>query len=84
MLGGYLFIGMITGDYTSSITDSVLGLLGISVGTGIQIAAWTVVLGAIFIRQVYRDLAMPEFGANLLALMGISPGTYLGLKITSE
>jgi hypothetical protein len=27
---------------------------------------------------------MPEFGTNLLALMGISSGTYLGLKITAE
>jgi hypothetical protein len=139
VLGGYLFIGLITGDYTSSITDSVLGLLGISVGTAIgasiidlspsrsaaaplvvppdqpvapparlpaatsgkwwldilsdsngvnfhrfQIAAWTVVLGTVFIQQVFRDLAMPEFGTNLLALMGISSGTYLGLKITAE
>jgi len=153
ILASYLFIGLITGDYTTSITDSVLALMGISVGTTIgssiidnnptrtsaaaaaapaapvvagaggapvvaggavapaattatattghwwkdilmdqdgvnfhrfQMAAWTFVLGIVFLRQVYNELAMPEFNANLLALIGISSGTYLGLKITSE
>jgi hypothetical protein len=46
-----------------------------------QMMAWTVVLGIIFGSQVYRDLAMPQFSETLLALMGISAGTYLGLKI---
>jgi len=46
-----------------------------------QMMAWTVVLGIIFGSQVYRDLAMPQFSQTLLALMGISAGTYLGLKI---
>jgi hypothetical protein len=27
------------------------------------------------------DLAMPEFSATLLGLMGLSAGTYVGLKI---
>ena len=45
-----------------------------------QIAAWTVVLGAIFARSVLQDLAMPEFNATLLGLMGISSGTYIGFK----
>jgi hypothetical protein len=27
---------------------------------------------------------MPEFGATLLALMGISAGTYLGFKIPEK
>lgn len=130
VIGGYLFIGLTTGDYASSITDSVLGLMGISAGTAIgaslidmpsradanagpvqpvvappttghwyldilsdgtginfhryQIFAWTIVLGVIYIHQVYRDLAMPDFSASLLAMMGISSGTYLGLKITTE
>jgi hypothetical protein len=129
ILASYLFIGLITGDYTTSITDSVLALMGISAGTAIgsslidnnptrlpagssavavaaattgrwwkdilmdeegvnfhrfQMVAWTSVLGIIFLRQVYNELAMPEFNPALLALIGISSGTYLGLKITSE
>jgi hypothetical protein len=46
----------------------------------VQIAAWTVVLGIIFARSVYQDLAMPQFDATLLGLMGISNGTYIGFK----
>ena len=46
--------------------------------------AWTVVLGIIFAGNVYRDLAMPDFSTTLLALMGISAGTYLGLKIPED
>jgi hypothetical protein len=47
-------------------------------------AAWTLVLGIVFLRQVYNELAMPEFSPSLLMLIGISSGTYLGLKVTSE
>ncbi|MEM7483464.1 MAG: hypothetical protein AAF481_20080 [Acidobacteriota bacterium] len=46
-----------------------------------QIAAWTLVLAVVFAAHVYRDLAMPQFSETLLALMGISSGTYLGLKV---
>src|SRR6185369_34142 len=46
-----------------------------------QIVIWTVVLGTLFVYGVYRDLTMPEFSGTLLALMGISSGTYLGFKI---
>lgn len=177
VLASYLFIGMITGDFSSTITTTVLGLIGISAGTVVssamidaskntpaaaatnaaaiqetqtrinqldqdvaaanqalqanpgdadaatqrslstqekeqresqlkklknqsenllldilsdangvsfhrfQIAAWTLVLGIIFISQVYRVLAMPEFNGSLLALLGISAGTFVGLKI---
>jgi hypothetical protein len=49
-----------------------------------QMAAWTLVLGIVFLRQVYNELAMPEFSPSLLMLIGISSGTYLGLKVTSE
>jgi hypothetical protein len=45
-----------------------------------QIAAWTIVLGGIFVRSVLQDLAMPDFNATLLGLMGISSGTYIGFK----
>jgi hypothetical protein len=49
-----------------------------------QMVAWTLVLGVIFVHDVYVDLAMPTFNATLLGLLGISSGTYLGLKATSE
>ena len=146
ILASYLFIGIITGDYGSTITSTVLGLMGISAGTAIgssvidaapvrsaaaaaaaaavavpgvppalpvaaappavtkgswwldilsderggvnfhrfQMASWTLVLGIVFIQQVYRSLAMPDFDATLLGLLGISAGTYLGLKTTTE
>jgi hypothetical protein len=49
-----------------------------------QIIGWTLVLGFIFVASVARDLTMPEFNGTLLALMGISSGTYLGFKMPSS
>src|SRR6185369_642987 len=46
-----------------------------------QMLIWTIVLGALFCIGVYQSLAMPNFSTTLLALMGISSGTYLGFKI---
>lgn len=46
-----------------------------------QIAVWTLVLSIIFIIEVYQNLAMPEFNTTLMGMMGLSAGTYLGLKI---
>jgi hypothetical protein len=46
-----------------------------------QIFAWTVVLSIIFIKEVYENLAMPTFNTTLMGLLGLSAGTYLGLKI---
>jgi hypothetical protein len=40
------------------------------------------VLAFIFAVAVTRVLAMPDFDDTLLALQGLSAGTYLGLKIT--
>lgn len=180
ILAGYLFIGMVTGDFSTSITPTCLILMGISAGTAVgsafidaskdtpetarlqaaakqklsndvqrlisdvptaesvvkqnpsdpkaeeilaakqvelanklsqlhkagnesqfflqdilsdangvnfhrfQMLAWTIVLGIIFVGNVYRDLAMPDFNTTLLSLMGISAGTYLGLKIPED
>jgi hypothetical protein len=123
ILASYLFIGMITGDYSSTITGTVLVLAGISSGTTLgavaidagdkaakltgpvaprttgnwlqdilsdasgvsfhrfQMAVWTLVLGIVFVTNVYRELAMPVFSETLLGLLGISAGTYLGMKI---
>jgi len=49
-----------------------------------QIFSWTVTLIIIFITKVCNDLSMPDFDSNLLALMGISSGTYLGFKLPSK
>ena len=46
-----------------------------------QILIWTIVLGIMFVANVYNQLAMPQFSATLLGLLGISAGTYVGLKI---
>jgi hypothetical protein len=47
----------------------------------LQVVVWTLILGIIFLMSVLWDLSMPEFNATLLALMGISSGTYLGFKL---
>ncbi len=46
-----------------------------------QVVVWTLVLGGIFLYSVLWDLTMPEFSATMLALMGISSGTYIGFKL---
>jgi hypothetical protein len=43
-------------------------------------AAWTLILAIVFVISVWNNLAMPDFGATLLGLMGISSGTYIGFK----
>jgi hypothetical protein len=47
----------------------------------LQLFAWTLVLGIIFVDSVYEGLQMPQFNPTLLGLMGISSGTYLGFKV---
>lgn len=165
ILASYLFIGVITGDFNTTITTTVLGLFGISAGTAVgsavlnsskntetnrqkklneadsleaeaqnvtataesqmslqeqeekeaktekvkklrgittgfitdiltdkdgisfhrfQAAALSIVLGFIFIYQVYATLAMPEFSGTLLTLLLISSGTYLGFKLPQK
>ena len=46
-----------------------------------QMLAWSLVLGIVFVTDVYHGLAMPDFSSTLLGLMGLSAGTYVGLKI---
>src|SRR5262245_55257311 len=45
-----------------------------------QIVAWSLVLGGVFLYSVLWDLTMPQFNSTLLALMGVSSGTYIGFK----
>jgi hypothetical protein len=49
-----------------------------------QMFVWTIVCGIIFVFSVYRQLAMPQYNETLLALMGISSGTYLGFMYAEK
>lgn len=46
-----------------------------------QMLAWTLVLAIVFINGVIIDYAMPIFTKELLGLMGISSGVYVGFKL---
>jgi hypothetical protein len=46
----------------------------------IQIIAWTVVLGFVFIVRIFTKLSIPDFNPTLLGLLGLSAGTYVGFK----
>ena len=50
----------------------------------LQMAVWTIILGLLFIHSVYTRLSMPEFSSTLLALQGMTAGTYLGFKIPEK
>ena len=63
--------------------DLVSDVSGVSLHR-FQMFIWTLVLGVIFVGSVYKNLAMPEFSATLLGLMGISSGTYLGFKVPEK
>jgi len=50
----------------------------------VQVAVWTLLLLGIFISSVADTLTMPQFDPILLALMGISGGTYVGFKLPEK
>lgn len=50
----------------------------------LQCAVWTLVMGYIFISSTICSLTMPEFSNTLLALLGISNGTYVALKVPEK
>lgn len=49
-----------------------------------QVVAWTIFIGLVFVRSVVHVMSMPEFPETLLVLMGISNGVYLGFKIPEQ
>jgi hypothetical protein len=49
-----------------------------------QLLVWTIVLGIVFCASVYKNLAMPQFNDTMLALMGITSGTYIGFKFPEQ
>jgi hypothetical protein len=46
----------------------------------LQVVVWTVLLGAVFVREVWTSLALPDFDNNLLALLVVSGGLYVFSK----
>lgn len=50
----------------------------------LQMLVWTFVLGLIFLYSVWKSLSMPDFSATLLALQGLTAGTYLGFKFPEK
>jgi len=65
----------------SFVTDILSDANGINLHR-FQMAAWTLVLGVVFVMQVFRELSMPMFDETLLGLMGLSSATYIALKTT--
>lgn len=49
-----------------------------------QMAAWTLILGAIFIWSLFSKLSFPALDANLLVLIGFINGNYLGFKFPEK
>jgi hypothetical protein len=50
----------------------------------LQMVVWTLILTSIFWYTVWFEVGMPEFSPTLLALMGLSSGTYLGFKFPEK
>jgi hypothetical protein len=50
----------------------------------LQIVVWTLILGVVFLAEIYRSFRLPEFDSNLLILMGISGVTYVGFKFNEK
>jgi hypothetical protein len=50
----------------------------------LQMFTWTIILGILFVFSVWTRLSMPEFSTTLLALQGLTAGTYLGFKIPEK
>jgi hypothetical protein len=67
----------------SFLRDVLSDAQGISIQR-FQMFVWTLILGLIFCASVYKSLDMPEFSPTLLALLGISNGTYLGFKFPEK
>jgi len=65
------------------LTDLLSDASGISIQR-FQVFTWTLILGLIFCVSVYKTLEMPQFSPTLLALMGISSGTYLAFKFPEK
>ncbi|WP_367871598.1 hypothetical protein [Luteolibacter sp. Populi] len=61
------------------LTDILSDKSGVSLPR-LQMLVWTLVLGCVFLVELWKYKEMPTFGDPLLYLMGISSGVYLGFK----
>lgn len=50
----------------------------------LQSAVWTSIIAFIFIAAAYREIEMPDFSEQVLAILGISAGTYLALSFKKQ
>ena len=50
----------------------------------VQAFAWTLILGIVVVKSVYANLSLPPLDGNLLTLMGISSGLYVGFKFPEQ
>ena len=50
----------------------------------LQMLLWMALFGVVFVSSVYDNLAMPKFSGSLLALIGISAGTYVGFELLGK
>jgi hypothetical protein len=50
----------------------------------LQSAVWTLVIGVIFFGTVYRGVEMPDFDSRVLAILGISAGTYIAFTFKKQ
>ncbi|WP_213776947.1 hypothetical protein [Caballeronia sp. dw_276] len=48
----------------------------------VQMLIFTIVVGLMFLNQVFTTCSMPRFDINTLLLLGISGATYIGFKTT--
>jgi hypothetical protein len=67
-------------DFFSDITTSAEG----ASLHRLQFIFWTLALAVVFVVTVWNTLAMPDFDATLLGLMGLTSGTYVGLKVPEK
>ncbi len=75
-------------DYPSEgfFRDLISDEKGVSIHR-LQNVIWTIIVGALYIATVYYKKALPDetvITSQLLGLMGISTGTYLGLKASEN
>jgi hypothetical protein len=115
VIGCYLLLWSVLGQYNGLITDTVLKLLGLSAIAmwfsimankadaktwpsrafhedilmedggptlhRLQAITWTLILAGLFVWIAFFKLHLPEFETNLLILLGISQGIYVGFKV---
>lgn len=118
VVGCFLYLWAILGQFNGLITDSVLVLLGLnglatiaaievskasaatwpsrsfrddiledSGGPSLhrfQAITWTLILAALFVWNVFFDLRFTDFDDQLLILLGISQGMYVGFKYQAQ